>query len=128
MSITPEQIKRVIEIAGLLGSQVPAILEWGGKYHFQIFQAGIIHDHTWVTAFPVVIGIAGFAIMLQSSRALWYLLPAAIISAAVAGLIWEYERSTHSLSIYVLIFGWAAWTTFLSLSALSIASMIKRMI
>lgn len=128
MPITTEQVKRGIEIAGLVLSQVPTVLEWSGKYHLQIFQAGIIHDHEWVIAFPFVIAIAGFAIMFQSSRSLWYLLPAAILTASIAGVIWEFERSTHGLNNYLLVLGWTSWSTFLSLITLSVASLIKMML
>ena len=128
MPITPEQVKRGIEIAGLLAAQVPTLLELTGKYHLQIFQAGIIHDYQWTIAFPTVIAIAGFAVIFKSDRSLWYLLPASILAAVTVGTIWEYERETHSLSIYILLIGWTTWTTFLSLIALSVFSLIKMMI
>lgn len=114
MPITTEQIKRGIEIAGLLAAQVPNLLEWNAvEYPLQIFQGGIIHDHKWVIAFPAAIAIAGFAVLFQSARSLWYLLPTAILTVVIAGVIWEVERKTHSLGIYILLIGWVAWTTFL---------------
>lgn len=128
MPISPEKIKRGIEIAGLGVAQIPNILELFGKYHLQIFQPGIVHGHFWVVAFPIIIGIAGFGIMLRSANALIYLLAAAFAAALVAGLIWEWETHTHSLDIYLLLLGWVSWSTFLGLIALAAATLIKAMV
>jgi hypothetical protein len=129
MGISAEQIKRGIEICGLFVAQIPNALELLGKYHLQIFQQGIVHGHSWVIAFPIIVAIAGFGIMLlRSTNALVFLLPAAFAFALLSGLIWEWERSTHSLGIYVLLIGWVSWSTFLGLIALSVATIIKSMV
>ena len=66
--------------------------------------------------------------MLRSANALIYLLVAAFAAALIAGLIWELERETHGLDIDVLLLGWASWSRFLGLIALSVASLIKAMV
>jgi hypothetical protein len=128
MPVTVEQVKRGIEIAGLFVAQIPNGLELIGKYHLQIFQPGIFHGHEWVIAFPIIISIAGFGIMLRSANALIYLLLAALFTASISGLIWEFERQTHGLDIYVLLCGWTLWSAFLGLIALSVATLIKAMV
>jgi hypothetical protein len=128
LPITVEQIKRGIEILGLVGAQAPNALDWFGKHPFQIFQPGIFHGHEWVLVIPIVVAIGGFAILIGSASALWYLLPAVLLMAAIAGPIWEYERMTHSLSDAVLLVGWTSWSTLLGLVALSIASLIKMLL
>jgi hypothetical protein len=135
MRISVDQLKHGVDIVGgcialvpSVVALVPEVVEWTGKYHLQLFQAGIIHDHKWVIAFPTIITIAGFGIMLRPARSLWILLLIAFLAAVIAVVIFEIERETHSLSIYILLIGWSAWTTFLSLITLSIASLIKIMI
>jgi hypothetical protein len=127
MPITTDQVKRGIEIVGLIGAQVPNVLDWVGKYHLQIFQPGIFHGHEWLLAIPIVVGIAAFAIILNSPRPLWYLLPALILTLAIAGSIYEFERDTHSLSNAVLLVGWTAWNTFLGLAMLSVARIVTKL-
>jgi hypothetical protein len=126
--ISADQIKRGIEIAGLFAAQLPNALDLLGRYHLQIFQPGIVHGHEWVIAFPIIIAIAGFSIILRSTNALICLLPAALAAALIAGGIWEWERQTHALDIYVLLLGWVAWSTFLGLAALGVADLIKAVV
>jgi hypothetical protein len=128
MPITPDQIKRGIEIVGLVAAQVPNVLDWIGKYHIQIFQPGIFQGHEWLLAIPILIGIAGFAIILTSPRPLWYLIPLAVLALGIAGVIYEREQDAHDLANAVLLTGWTAWNTFLGLAALSAARLVTKLL